>query len=94
MADKLTAGKARTLARPTDDLTLAHVLDTESTRAELAEALAWIENEAMLNDGRPTPSGRVAQLAGLQKAREEEEPGPEVDAQAAMASYGCSDGRR
>ena len=74
MADKLTAEEARALAGPIDDLTLAYVLDTGSTQAELAEALAWVENdEAMLNEGRPTPSGRVARLVELIKAREEEE---------------------
>jgi hypothetical protein len=74
MADKLTPGQARALARPLDDLTLAQVLATGATRAELAEALGWVDNDdAMLNEGRPIPTGRVAQLVELLKARDEEE---------------------
>ena len=74
MADKLTPEEARALAGPVDDLTLAQVIETGATRAEVTEALAWVENdEAMLNEGRPIPSGRVAQLIELLKARDEEE---------------------
>ncbi len=74
MADKLTPGQARALAGPLDDLTLAQVLATGATRAELAEALGWVDNDdAMLNEGRPIPTGRVAQLVELLKARDEEE---------------------
>jgi hypothetical protein len=43
-------------------------------RAELNEALAWIENdEAMLNEGRPIPQGRVARLVEILKTRDEED---------------------
>ncbi|HEX2135738.1 MAG TPA: hypothetical protein VHG30_07500 [Microvirga sp.] len=74
MADKLTPEAVRALVGPVDDLTLAEILEMGATRAELAEALGWVENdEAMLNEGRPVPAGRVAQLVEMLKARDEEE---------------------
>jgi hypothetical protein len=74
MAEKLTRQAATALLRLSDDATLAKVLASGATPAELAEAQAWAENdEAMLNQGRQLPSGRVAQLVEIIKAREEEE---------------------
>ncbi|ACL57329.1 hypothetical protein [Methylobacterium nodulans] len=73
MADTLTLSEARALAGPVDDLTLAEILKLGATRAELAEARAWIENdEAMLNEGRPIPSGRAARIVELLRAADEE----------------------
>jgi hypothetical protein len=74
MVERLTREDAKALIGSADDLTLAEILDVGAIKAELAEALAWIENdEAMLNEGRPVPSGRVARLVEILAARDEEE---------------------
>ena len=59
---------------PLDDATLTAIIELGVTRAELLESVAWVENDdAMLNEGRPIPSGRVAQIVDLLKARDEDE---------------------
>jgi hypothetical protein len=50
------------------------VVATGATKAEVAEAFAWAANdEAMLNEGRPLPSGRVLQILSILRSHEEEE---------------------
>jgi hypothetical protein len=74
MAERLTREEARALIGPADDAALAEILQMGADRAELTEALAWIENdEAMLNEGRPIPQGRVARLVEILKTRDEED---------------------
>jgi hypothetical protein len=49
-----------------DDVTTAQIIGTGATPEELAEAQAWIENdEALINAGRPLPSGRVGELVEI-----------------------------
>ncbi len=46
-----------------DDVTIAQIIGTGATAEELAEAQAWIVNdEALMNAGKPLPSGRVGEL--------------------------------
>jgi hypothetical protein len=72
--ENLTREETRALIGPADDDALAEIVKLGATRAELAAAVAWIENdEAMLNEGRHIPSGRVAQIVDIIKAREEED---------------------
>ena len=74
MTDKLTRDAAKALIGPADDLMLTTILDTGATPGELAEAVAWIENdEAMLNEGRPIPTGRVGQLIEILTIKDEED---------------------
>jgi hypothetical protein len=74
MAERLTREETRALIGPADDAALAEILQMGADRAELTEALAWIENdEAMLNEGRPVPQGRVARLVEILKTRDEED---------------------
>jgi hypothetical protein len=74
MVDRLTREETRSLLGPADDATLAEILELGITRAELAEARAWIENdEAMLNEGRRSPSGRIARVIELLRERDEDE---------------------
>jgi hypothetical protein len=71
MVERLTREETRALVGPADDATLTAIIEMGLTRAELAEARAWIDNdEAMLNDGR-SPSGRV--LRAVELLREQEE---------------------
>lgn len=59
---------------PTDETLVNDLVLTGATAEELAEAWAWVNSdEALLNEGRPPPSGRVAQLVDLLAAGDEEE---------------------
>jgi hypothetical protein len=56
-----------------DDQTIASVIGSGATPEELAEARAWVVNdEAMLNVGRPMATGRVSQLVEILGRLEEE----------------------
>jgi hypothetical protein len=48
---------------PVDDVSIAEIIGTGATVDELAEAQAWIVNdEPLMNAGKPLPSGRVGAL--------------------------------
>lgn len=69
MTETLTRDEVRALIGHWDEPVVAEILTMGASRAELAEARAWLENdEAMLNEGRPIPSGRVARLVDLLQA--------------------------
>jgi hypothetical protein len=75
MTDTLTRDEVRALIGRSDDRVVTEVLAMGASRAELAEARAWLENdEAMLNEGRPIPSGRVARLVEMLQADDEDLP--------------------
>jgi hypothetical protein len=49
-----------------DDVTIAEIIGTGATVDELAEAQAWIVNdEPLMNEGRPLATGRVRQLIDI-----------------------------
>ena len=49
-----------------DDVAIAQIIGTGASVEELAEALAWMENdEPLINVGRPLPSGRVGELVDI-----------------------------
>jgi hypothetical protein len=49
-----------------DDVTIAEIIGTGATAEELAEAQAWMVNDdPLLNDGKPLPSGRVRELIDI-----------------------------
>jgi hypothetical protein len=49
-----------------DDAALSEILAMRATAEELAEAQAWIINdEPLINSGKPLMSGRVSRLAEL-----------------------------
>ena len=75
MTDKLMRDEVRALIGRSDDRVVAEILNIGASRAELAEARAWLENdEAMLNAGRPVPSGRIARLVDTLQADDEDLP--------------------
>lgn len=75
MTDTLTRDEVRALTGRSDDRVVTEILAMGASRAELAEARAWLENdEAMLNEGRPIPSGRVARLVEMLQANDEDLP--------------------
>ncbi|HXL13078.1 MAG TPA: hypothetical protein VN941_03855 [Bradyrhizobium sp.] len=48
---------------PVDDVSIAEIIGTGATVDELTEAQAWIVNdEPLMNAGKPLPSGRVGAL--------------------------------
>jgi hypothetical protein len=58
---------------PVDNALVAEVIATGATQAELAEAFAWANNdEALIGEGRPLPTGRTAALIDLLVSDEEE----------------------
>jgi hypothetical protein len=74
MPERLTREEATALLGPTDDATLAEILELGLTRAELAEARAWIDNdEAMVGEGRGIPTGHVARVIEILKESELDE---------------------
>jgi hypothetical protein len=61
-------------AGPVDDVSIAEIIGTGATVDELAEAQAWIVNdEALINAGKPLPSGRVGELVDILTELEAEE---------------------
>ncbi|MCP9232920.1 hypothetical protein NKJ72_01655 [Mesorhizobium sp. M0045] len=59
---------------PVDDAVIADIAATDGTVQELREALAWIAaDEALVNEGRPLPTARVATLIELLQGPDEEE---------------------
>jgi len=67
-----------------DDVTIAEIIGTGASADELAEAQAWIVNDdPLLNAGKPLPSGRVRELIDIlaefePDEDEDKEPGPVV----------------
>jgi uncharacterized membrane protein YkvA (DUF1232 family) len=56
-----------------DDVAIAEIIGTGATAEELAEAQAWLANdEALINAGRPLPSGRVGELVEILEELEAE----------------------
>jgi hypothetical protein len=49
-----------------DDVTIAEIIGTGATADELAEAQAWMVNDdPLLNAGKPLPAGRVRELIDI-----------------------------
>ncbi|MEG4642961.1 hypothetical protein BDE18_2770 [Paracoccus pantotrophus] len=65
----------RAVLGPVDETLIAQISRTDATVEELAEAWGWLNaDEAMINEGRPLPRGRVAELVAILEAAE---PDPE-----------------
>jgi hypothetical protein len=58
---------------PVDEDLVARIAATGATRAELAEAKVWAaSDEALVNEHRSMPSGRVARLLDLLEAEDDD----------------------
>ncbi|MCL2453440.1 MAG: hypothetical protein FWD08_07345 [Alphaproteobacteria bacterium] len=56
---------------PVDEALLASINQTGASPKDLAQAWAWVNaDEALINEGRRLPSGRVAELVSLLEAAE------------------------
>ncbi|GJE32935.1 hypothetical protein [Methylobacterium oxalidis] len=74
MTDRVTRAEAAAVLGNVDEQVLVDVIATGATKAEVAEAFAWVENdEAMLNEGRAMPGGRAAQVVVILQAQVESE---------------------
>jgi hypothetical protein len=55
-------------------VTIAEIIGSGATAEELAEAQAWLANEdALLDAGKPPPTGRVRQLIDILAELEQDE---------------------
>lgn len=62
----LTKEQITSVLGPVDNMLAAEIAATNATEDELREAFAWVNNDdALVNDFRPMPKGRVAELAGI-----------------------------
>jgi hypothetical protein len=72
----LTRGAIEQVLGPVDEELAAELAQTGATQAELREAHAWVtSDDALVNDLRPLPSGRVASLIEILEKLE----GPQVE---------------
>jgi hypothetical protein len=70
----LTRDQVIAVLGPVDDVVVAQVIGMGVSEDDLIKAQAWIAaEEALINEGRPFPSGRVGQLVRLLARIEEEE---------------------
>jgi len=69
----MTSNDVIAILGPTDQTLVADIIASGATQAELAEALAWANNdEALMGEGRRLPTGTVALLIDLLDAEEEQ----------------------
>ena len=62
----LTKSAVEKVLGPVDDNLVAELALTGATERELREAQAWVTNdEALVNEFRPLPSGRVEELVRI-----------------------------
>lgn len=70
----LTREQITSVLGPIDDVLAAEVLATGASLEELEAAFAWINaDEALVNDLRPMPTGKVAQLIEILSAPDDEQ---------------------
>ena len=70
----LTREDVVSVVGPADEVMIADVIATQATLAELSQAWAWVNSdEALIDDGRPPPSGRTAELVELLASQDEAE---------------------
>jgi hypothetical protein len=63
---KLTRGAVERVLGPADDSLVAELALTGATEQELREAHIWLTNEeALVNEFRPFPSGRVVEFVRI-----------------------------
>jgi hypothetical protein len=70
----LTRDDVLSVIGPADEILVAEIIATEATTEELTQAWAWANNdEALVNEGRPLPSGRTAELVELLTPQDDED---------------------
>jgi hypothetical protein len=70
----LTRDDVLSVIGPADETLVTEIIATKATTEELTHAWAWANNdEALINEGRPLPSGRTAELVELLTPQDDEE---------------------
>jgi hypothetical protein len=70
----LTRADVLSVVGPVDEVMITDIIATQATLEELSQAWAWVNNdEALINEGRPLPSGRTAVLVELLTSQDEGE---------------------
>jgi hypothetical protein len=70
----LTRDEVTSVLGPVDDTLAAELFATGASLTELEQAWAWLNSdEALINEYRPLPSGRVAQLIDILQAPDDEQ---------------------
>lgn len=69
----MTSDDVIAILGPSDETLIADIIASGATRAELAEAFAWANNdEALMGEGRSLPTGTVVLLIDLLDIGEDE----------------------
>jgi len=70
----LTREDILSVVGPADEAMIADLIATRATLEELSQAWAWVNSdEALINAGRPLPSGRTAELVELLASQDDED---------------------
>jgi hypothetical protein len=70
----LTREDIQSVVGPADETMIADLIATQATLEELSQAWAWVNSdEALINAGRPLPSGRTAELVELLASQDDED---------------------
>ena len=68
--DTLNREEIRQVTGSVDDIVAAEIAATGASIAELREAYAWVmSDDVLVDDFRPLPKGRVAQLVEILQAQ-------------------------
>ena len=69
----MTARDITAIIGPADEHLLSEIMLTGATAGELAQAWAWVNSDdALVNEGRPLPTGKVAELIDLLEDMDED----------------------
>lgn len=70
----LTRDEVTSVLGPVDDTLATELLATGASLTELEQAWAWLNSdESLINEYKPLPSGRVAQLIDILQAPDDEQ---------------------
>ena len=70
----ITRDEIRQVLGPVEDTLATEIVAMGATFQELVEAWAWINSdEALMNEGRPLPAARMAELIALLEVEQDED---------------------
>jgi hypothetical protein len=69
----LTREDVLSVVGPVDEVMITDLISTQATLEELSRAWAWVNSdEALMNEGRPLPIVRTAELVELLTSQDDE----------------------
>ncbi|MGX9393833.1 hypothetical protein ACWX0K_13395 [Nitrobacteraceae bacterium UC4446_H13] len=70
----LTRNEVLSVVGLVDEILITEIIATGATPGELNQAWAWVNNDdALMNEGRPLPGGRIGELVELLSPQDDEE---------------------